>query len=254
MLVEEGARVLLGREVAALEAPVGPGAGEAIEHLAGVGLAAEALFLGELGERALVGDRPPRPGGDLRLLDLLQAAGDAGLAEILLREDVGGDLAPVLGHEEAVEAEDDRAVGVLDLARGAAEFDRVVRRLAGCREAPRDLHKCPPCRRVRLRAPTRHEGRVLMFVGSRRNGYFGRQAHALPSAKTLSRLACCRTHCLDWADWTRYATRDRRRPGQITPREEHCATLRIALTQTVQFEASTPKSLYVADRTHTRCR
>src|SRR6185437_6515573 len=65
-------------------------------------------------------------------------------AEILLREDVGCDLAPLLGHEEAVETEDDRPVGVLDLAGRAAELDGVVRRLAGFGEAPRDLHECPP--------------------------------------------------------------------------------------------------------------
>ncbi len=133
VLIEEGARVLLAREVAALEAPIGPGAGEPVEHLAGVALAAVALGLGQLGKGALVGGGAPGPGRDLRLLDLLQAAGDAGLAEILLGEDVGGDLAPVRGHVEAFEAEDDGAVRVLDLAGGAPELDRLVWRLAGFR-------------------------------------------------------------------------------------------------------------------------
>ena len=39
VLVEEGARVVLAGEVAALPAPVGPGAGQAVEHLARVALA-----------------------------------------------------------------------------------------------------------------------------------------------------------------------------------------------------------------------
>ena len=42
-LVIEGARILLAREIAALPAPIGPGSGQPVEHLAGVTLAAEAL-------------------------------------------------------------------------------------------------------------------------------------------------------------------------------------------------------------------
>ena len=126
MLVEEGARVVLAGEVAALPAPVGPGAGQAVEHLAGVGLADVAVVLGQLGERALVGDRAPQPGRDLRLLDALQARRHAGLAEILLGEDVGGHLAPVLGDLEVLQPEDDGAVRILDLGRGAAERDLLV--------------------------------------------------------------------------------------------------------------------------------
>ena len=195
VLVEEGARVLLGGEVAALPAPVGPGAGEAIEHLARVGLAAEALFLGQLGQGALVGDGAPEPGRNLRLFDLLQAAGDAGLAEILLRQDVGGDLAPVLRHLEAVEAEDDRAVGVLDLAGRAAELDGLVGRLAGRRKAPRDLHKCPPCLVIAGRR-REYKGAMLFFashgcVGSGHNSAVGGSA---------TRLRLPPTRCLDWVD------------------------------------------------------
>ena len=59
----------------------------------GVGLRAVALGLGQLGERRLVGDRAPQEGGDVVLLDPLQARRHAGLAEILLGEDVGRDLA-----------------------------------------------------------------------------------------------------------------------------------------------------------------
>ena len=84
------------------------------------------VLLGQLGERALVGGRAPQPGRDLRFLDALQAGRHAGLAEILLGEDVGGDLAPVLGDREVLALEDDRAVRILDLGRGAAERDLLV--------------------------------------------------------------------------------------------------------------------------------
>ena len=52
-------------------------------------LADHALLLGQLPERGLVGDRAPQPGRNGLLLDLLQARGDPGLAEILLRQHVG---------------------------------------------------------------------------------------------------------------------------------------------------------------------
>ena len=81
---------------------------------------------GQLGQRALVGDRAPQPGGNLRLLHAAQARRHAGLAEILLRQDVGRHLAPVLGDREVLEPEDDGAVRVLDLRGGAAERDLLV--------------------------------------------------------------------------------------------------------------------------------
>src|SRR3546814_5246341 len=46
-LVVVGAGVLLGIEIAALPAPIGPGAGHAVEHLLGRSLTDEALVLGD---------------------------------------------------------------------------------------------------------------------------------------------------------------------------------------------------------------
>ena len=80
-------------------------------------LGAGALVLGQLGQRRLVGDRAPEPGRNVVLLDLLQARGHAGLAEIFLGEHVGRHLAPALGNLDIVELEDDRAVRVANLAR-----------------------------------------------------------------------------------------------------------------------------------------
>jgi hypothetical protein len=126
VLVEEGARVVLAGEIAALPAPVGPGAGEPVEHLTRVVLADDAFGGRALRERALIGHRAPQPGRDLSFLDALEACGHTGLAEILLRQDVGRDLAPMLGDGEALQPEDDGTVRVLDLGGGAAERDLVV--------------------------------------------------------------------------------------------------------------------------------
>ena len=60
-LVHEGARVVLGLEVAALPAPVGPGAGQTVEHVGGTALAGVTLFLGQCGKRILVSNRTPQP-------------------------------------------------------------------------------------------------------------------------------------------------------------------------------------------------
>ena len=156
-LVVVGAGVGLGGEVAALPAPVGPGAGEAVEDLAGGGLAGEALGLGQLGELRLVGDRAPEEGGDALLADALQGDGDAGLAEVLLRQHVGGDLAPVGGDLEVVEGEDDRAVGVADLGGGGAELKRPVGPGLLGGEAAVDLHvlSLASCLPALVGAPTR---------------------------------------------------------------------------------------------------
>ncbi len=143
-LVVEGLRVLLAVEVLALPAPIGPRAGEAVEHLRGGHLAAVALLFRQFGQRFLVGDRAPQEGGDVVLFNLLQAGGDAGLAEILLRDDVASHLAPRRRHVDAVEREDDRAVGISDFALGLAEFDPRVRRLSCCRIAPLDPHLISP--------------------------------------------------------------------------------------------------------------
>ena len=67
-------------------------------------LADDALVLGQLGERLLVGDRAPQPGRDGLFLDLLQARRHAGLAEILLRQNVGGHLRPELRHLDVLGA------------------------------------------------------------------------------------------------------------------------------------------------------
>jgi hypothetical protein len=161
-LVEEGARALLRIEVAALPAPVRPGAGEAIEDLLRRVFGAVALALRQLFKRGLVGDRTPEPGGNPFLLHLLQPRGHARLTKILLRQHVGGDLGPEGRHLHRVRAEDHRAIRIADLARGYAEGNVRVGGLPVFRVAPLDPHGvtlccCPP----RARALPRLEGRRL---------------------------------------------------------------------------------------------
>ncbi len=152
VLVEEGLSVVLAVEIAALPAPVGPGAGQTIEHLLGRNLADDALLLGQFGERRLVGDRAPQPGRNGLFLDLLQARGHAGLAEILLRQHVGRHLRPELRNLDVLGLEHHRAVRIADLARGQAERDVRVGRLAVLGVAPFDPHvsSCPLLRAGRF--------------------------------------------------------------------------------------------------------
>ena len=152
-LVVEGRGVLLGREIAALPAPIGPAAGKPVEDLLRRMLGDGALALGKLRQRLRVGLGAPQEGGDGVLLDLLQARRDAGLAEVFLGEDVGRDLAPLGRHLDAVLPEDDRAVRVADLADRQPERDLRIRRLARLGVAPLDPHHAPPMPRPDRRRP-----------------------------------------------------------------------------------------------------
>ena len=77
------------------------------------------------------------------LFNSFQTLRDAGLAEVFLRQDIGCNLAELLGNIEAIETENDRAIGVFDLGRRAPERDGGIRRESGFSETPRDLHGNP---------------------------------------------------------------------------------------------------------------
>ena len=128
-LVEEGLRIGLGVEIFALAAPIGPGAGESVENIGGGTFRPIALGLRQALECSLVGDRAPQEGGNIRLFDLGQAGGYAGLTEIFLGEHVGGDLAPGRRHVDIVLGEDDGAIRITDFALRLAELDLCVGRL-----------------------------------------------------------------------------------------------------------------------------
>ncbi len=140
--VLEGGGVFLGCEVLTLPAPVGPGAGETVEDLARIGFRAEALTLGERLQGFGVRHGAPQERRYVVFLDLLQARGHASLAEVLLGEDVGCDLAELLGHIDIGQPEDDGSIRVLDLAGGLAELDVRIGRLARFGETTFYTH-CP---------------------------------------------------------------------------------------------------------------
>ena len=143
-LVVIGARVVFAVEIAGLPAPIGPGAGEAVEHLLRRNLRAHALVLGQRAQRRLVGDRAPQERGNALLLDALHPRGDAGFAEIFLRQHVGRDLAPRGRDFDALKRKHHRAVGIADFALGGREGNEVIRADARLREMPFDAHRLRP--------------------------------------------------------------------------------------------------------------
>ncbi len=143
MLVIEGARILLAVEIAALPAPIGPGAGEPVEDLLGGALRAGALAVGKLGEGRIVRHRAPQPGRHAVFLDPLDSPRHPGLAEIFLSENVRGNLAPAGGNLDRLLAEHHRAVRIPDLTGHVAEREPLIGRLAVCREPALNTHCLP---------------------------------------------------------------------------------------------------------------
>ena len=109
--VEEGPGVGLAGEVAAPPTPVGPASGQAAKNLPGVCLLFRARIIGKR-PAALQPDRHARLGNAFGL------SGHAGLAEVLLSQDVHGDLRPSFRRQQLFHLEDDRAVRI-DYPRGA---------------------------------------------------------------------------------------------------------------------------------------
>src|ERR1700677_4935331 len=133
-LVIESAGVGLAVEIAALPSPISPGAGQAVEHLLGGmltgGFAAASgisLLAPEKIRHAFFGRGP-------------QSLGHAGLAEIFLRQHIGGHLAPAFGHFDAVLDEYHRAVRITDLASGETERDPFIGRMTLDREMAANAH------------------------------------------------------------------------------------------------------------------
>src|SRR5439155_15767426 len=180
-LVIKGAGVLFAVEIAALPAPIGPSAGETIEHFLGADFAPGAFFGRKRAEDGFVRGRAPEPGGNGLFLDALQSHGDARFTKIFLRQDIGGDLAPGGGNLDALETEYDRAVGVSDLAHCLPEIQPLIGVLTRFCVAALDLHSFPlfssmlAHRRTRENPPTGFyspvfDDAVLPFRGSMPRG------------------------------------------------------------------------------------
>ncbi len=143
-LVAEGEGIFFGREIFALPAPIGPGAGQTVENLTRIGLGAETFGFRNVLQRLFIGNGAPQEGRNVVFLDLLQELRHASLAEIFLRQNVGGNLGKLRGNVDVSQTEHDRSIRVLDFTDGLAEVDFRVRRLAGLREAAFNAHGfCP---------------------------------------------------------------------------------------------------------------
>ena len=144
-LIAEGESIFFGREILALPAPIGPGAGEAIENLTRVDFRAITLHLRQILHGSRIGNGAPQEGRDVILFDLFQHLRNAGLAEIFLRQNVGRHLAELRRHINIRKAEHHGTIRILDFADCLAEFDFRVGRLAGLRKAAFDAHRWCPC-------------------------------------------------------------------------------------------------------------
>ncbi len=163
-LVVEGAGVLFAVEVTALPAPVGPGAGHAMEHLAGAGFAAKALVDGQCRQRLPVGSRTPQPFRHVALGELDQMPRHAGATEVLLGEHIGGDRRPFRRHFDVALTKYDRAVGIADLGIASTKRHPFEWRMSCSRIPTVQTHRRSPV------PNSRH------FIPSR--GVLGRSEHA----------------------------------------------------------------------------
>ena len=139
-LVVVGVRVGFRIEIAAFPAPVGPGAGQPVEDLPGIGLRGAALAFRQPVQGLAVGFLAPQPFRHVLLGDRCQRRRDAGLAEIFLRQHVGRHLAPCRGHLDVVQTEHQRSVRVANLADGIAKVDIGIGRLSLNGESALDTH------------------------------------------------------------------------------------------------------------------
>ncbi len=139
-LVTEGERIFFGREIFALPAPVGPCTGQTVKHLARIGFRAVTLIFRQFLQGLLVGNRTPQERRNVVFFNLLEELWNSGLAEILLRQNVGRNLAELRGNVDIRQTENNRTIRVLDFADGLAEVDVRIRRLAWLREAAFNAH------------------------------------------------------------------------------------------------------------------
>ena len=142
-LVEVSARVFFGREVAALPAPVGPSACEAVEHLLG------RRFTSFRGI-AVFRNRAPQERRHAFFTNRLLGLRHTRLTEVFLRNHVGRHLAPRRGNLHIVKLEHNRPIRIADLGRCRCEFYGCVGVFACLRELAFDFHSMPLAKLRRL--------------------------------------------------------------------------------------------------------
>ena len=138
--VKESLGMVFVLEIAALPAPISPCPGEAIKHLRGGHFRNKTLFFRQQRQRRLIGNRTPEEGRHVVFFNALQLRWHPGFAEIFLRQNVGGNLAPHLRHINAIKAEHHRPIRITDFALGFTESNAGVRRLPRLGIKPIDFH------------------------------------------------------------------------------------------------------------------
>ena len=86
-----------------------------MKDLATVGFPAIALVGREIRQCLMVSDAAAKPAGYRIFRHGFEDFWHSRLAEIFLREYIGSDLTPGLGHHDIVEAKDDRAIAIANL-------------------------------------------------------------------------------------------------------------------------------------------
>ena len=92
MFVVKGAGISFGVEILAFPAPIGPGTGEAVEHLLGRTFSGDPVFVGNACECLFVHDGAPQPRWHSFFFYFLEGLWNSGLAEIFLRQNIRGHL------------------------------------------------------------------------------------------------------------------------------------------------------------------
>ena len=145
MLVVEGAGVILAVEIAALPAPIGPGAGEAVEHLAGGASRSRCARLsGSSASAASSGTERHSQDGDGVLLDAAcSAAGTPALRKYFWARMSAATWLQLAGTSMSSSRNTTEPSGFLISLVTLAERDPLIGRLAGLGEPALNTHFFP---------------------------------------------------------------------------------------------------------------
>ena len=183
-----GLCVGLGGEITTFPAPIAPRARQTVKDLLGTCLSVERRALGRF--------RTPQERWHTLFLDALHLGRHACLAEILLGDHIGCDLAPAFGDLAVLQLEDDRAVRVPNFRRRAAKGDVGISILPGFGKLTVDLHGLPllqqgrRCGRSVIPAPVMRTLRNVVCV----TGGCGTVPCGTPE-RSRAKLRACVSNC-----------------------------------------------------------
>ena len=133
-------RVSFGAEIATFPAPIGPGPGQTVKHLLGAAFTRYPVFFRQLCHRFFIRNMAPQKLWDTLFPDRLQASRHTGLAKILLRDDVTGNLRPACRHFHIVQTKYNCPVRIPDFRRSCGEFQLSVSVFTCLGKFPIDFH------------------------------------------------------------------------------------------------------------------